>query len=83
MAMNQLPSILMYLDCDHFVDSVGIQNIFMRKRYQEVFQNFYFTDNTKQDKTDKGYKIKPIINHWNESFKQYFQTILSKVLMNI
>ena len=78
MAMNQLPSILMYLDCDHFVDSVGIQNIFMRKRYQEVFQNFYFTDNTKQDKTDKGYKIKPIINHLNESFQAVFSNDLEQ-----
>ena len=78
MATNELPSIPMYLDCNHFVDSVGIQNIFMRKRYQEVFQNFHFTDNTKQDKTDKGYKIKTIINNFNESFQTVFSNDLEQ-----
>ena len=61
----------MYWDCDHFVGSVGIQNIFTRKRSQEVL-NLYFVDNSKQDKTDKGYNIRPIINRLNESFQAAF-----------
>ena len=48
--------------------NVGIQNIFMRARYQDVLQNLHFADNTTQNKKDKGYKIKPIIDHLNESF---------------
>ena len=59
----------MYWEYDHFVGSVGIQKIFTRTRYQEVFQNLYFAYYTKQDKTGKGYKIRPIINHVNESFQ--------------
>ena len=33
MAVNELPTIPMYWDCDHFVGKVGIQNIFMETRY--------------------------------------------------
>ena len=49
-----------------------MQNIFLRTRYQEVLQSLHFVDNTKKDKTDKGYKIIPFINHLNESFKVVF-----------
>ena len=66
MAVNQLRSMI-YWDCDHFVGNVGIQNIFARTRYQEVLQNNRLADSTKQDKTDKGYKIR-IVDHSNESF---------------
>ena len=52
--VNQLPSTPKCWDCHHFVSSGGIQNIFMKLRYQEVLQNLHFADNAKQDKTDKG-----------------------------
>ena len=55
MAVNQLPSIPMYWDCGQFIGKIGIQNI-SRTRYQ-VLQNLNFADNTKQDKTDKDFKI--------------------------
>ena len=72
MAVNQMLSIPMYCDGDHFVGNVGIQIIFTKTRYQEVLQNFYFADNTKQDKADKDYKTRPIIDHLNESFQVAF-----------
>ena len=71
MFVNQLPSIPMFWDCNNFVGNVGIQNIFARTRYQVVLQNNHFADNTKQDKTDKGHKIR-IIDHLNESFQAVF-----------
>ena len=68
MAVNQLPSISMYWDCDHFTGNNGIQNIFTRGRYQDILQNLHFADNSKQDQTNRGYKIRRIINHLNKSF---------------
>ena len=68
MTGNQLPSIPMFWDCNHFVGNVGIQNIFARPRNQVVFQNNHFADNTKQNKTDKGQKL-GIIDHLNELFQ--------------
>ena len=72
MAVNQLPNISMYWDCDHFIGNNGIQNIFTRGRYQKIFQNLHFADNSKQDQTDKGYKIRPIIDHLNKSFQESY-----------
>ena len=82
MTVNQLPSIPMFYDCNHFVGNVGIQNIFARPRHQVVLKNNDFTDNTKQDKTDKAIKSDQSIS-WMNHFKQYFRTSLSNVLMNI
>ena len=69
MTVNQLPSIPMFWDCNHFVGNVGIQNA--RTRYQIVLQNNHFADNTKKDKTDKSHKTR-IIDRLNESFQAVF-----------
>ena len=61
----------MFWDCNHFVGNFGIQNIFPRTRYQVVLQKNHFADNTKQEKTDKGHKIR-ITDHLNESFEEVF-----------
>ena len=73
MTVNQLPSIPIFWDYNHFVGNVSIQNIFARPRYQVVLHKTHFEDNTKQDKTEKGHKIR-IIDHLYE----YFQAIISK-----
>ena len=72
MAVNQLPSISMYWDCDHFIGNNEIQNIFTRGRHQEILQNLRFKDNSKQDQTDKGYKICPIIDQLNKLFQESY-----------
>ena len=69
-------------DCDHFVGNVGIQNISARTKYQEVLQNLHFANSTKQGKTYKKYKVRPVIDHLKNHLKQYFQVSLSKVLMS-
>ena len=72
MAVKQLPNISMSLDCDHVIGNNGIQNIFTRGRYQEMLQNFHFEDYSKQDQTNKGYKICPINDHLNKSFQESY-----------
>ena len=62
----------MYWDCDLFVDNVGIQNIFTRTRYQEVLQNLHFADNTKQEKRDKGSKIKASLVVFHHDYIAYY-----------
>ena len=64
MVVNQFSTIPLYWNWNHFVGKVGIQNIFL--------EFIHFADNTKQDKTDKSYKIRPIMNHLNESFQTIF-----------
>ena len=64
-------SITVFWNCNHFVCNVGIQIIYARTRYQVVLQNNHFDDNTKQDKIDKGHKIRTM-DHLNESFEVVF-----------
>ena len=47
MTLSQLPSKPLFWDYNHFVDNVGIQNIFAITRYQVVLQNNHFAGNTK------------------------------------
>ena len=79
MTVNQLPSIPMFWDCNHFVGNVGIQNIFARMRYQVVLQNNHFADNTRHI---KAIRLESSIT-WLNHFKQYFQMSLSNILINI
>ena len=72
MAVNQLPNISIYWDCDHFIRNNGIQNIFTRGRYKEILQNLRFADNSKQDQTRKGYTIRPITDRLNKSFQESY-----------
>lgn len=69
MPVNPLPSMPMSQDFGHFAGNVGIPDILTRTRYQEVLQQLHFGNNTKLDKNNKGYKIRPIINHLNELFQ--------------
>ena len=71
-AVNQLQSIAVYRDCNYFVDNVDIQSIFTRIKYQEILLKLHFADNTKQDKADKRYMIRPMIDHLNESLQAVF-----------
>ena len=82
MTVNQLPNIPVFWYCNNFVGNVGIQNISARTRYQADLQSNHFGDNKKQDKTDKGHKIRPSVI-WMNHFKQYFQTIVNNVLRKI
>ena len=66
----------------NFLVSIGIQNNFARTRYQEVLQNNHFSENTKQDKTDKGHQIRTV-HHLNKSFQVVFSNKTDQVLMSI
>ena len=72
MAVNKLPNISMYWNYEHFIGNTGIQNVFTRTRFQEILQNIHFADNSKNDSSDKGYKIHPIIEHFNKSFQNSY-----------
>ena len=39
-----------------------------RSKFEDILQNLHFSDNTKDDKSDKVCKIRSLINHFNQSF---------------
>ena len=46
----------------------------IQNRFCEILQNLHFADNRKDDKTDKAFKMRAVIDHLNSKF--------SKVLSN-
>ena len=70
MAINKLPTIAEYWRVDNLIGNDGIQNTMIRNRFCEILQNLHFADNRKDDKTDKAFKIKPVIDHPNSKFSE-------------
>ena len=70
MSINKLPNLKSYWQIDEYVGNEGIRNVVTRKRFQEILRNLHFgADNEVDDKSDPGYKIRPIINHLNTAFR--------------
>ena len=42
-----------------------------RSRFEHILQNRHFLGNTKDDSSDKGYKVRSLINHFNQSFSNF------------
>lgn len=70
MSINKLPSLEDYWSTDRCIGNEKIRNVMTRTRFQLILQNLHFNDNEKDDKTDKTYKIKPIIDHLNNQFSK-------------
>ena len=66
--INKLPAIKSYWECGRFIDNEGIRNFMVPSRFEDILVNLHFLDNTKDDKSDKGYKVRFRINHFNRNF---------------
>ena len=70
MAINKLPTIAEYWRVDNLIGNDSIQNRMIRNRFCEILQNLPSVDNRKDDKTDKAFKIRPVIDHLNSKFSE-------------
>ena len=70
MVINKLPTIAEYWRVDNLIGNDGIQNTMIRNRFCEILQNLHFADNRKDDKTDKAFKMRPVIDYLNSKFSE-------------
>ena len=70
MAINKLPKIAEYWRVDNVTGYNVIQNTIIGNRFCEIFQNLHFADNTYDDKTDRRFKVRPVIDHLNEKLAE-------------
>ena len=70
MSINKLPTIKSYWKCEQYVGNEAIRNVMSRSRFKEILQNLHFFDNAKDDKSDKGYKVRSLISSFNQSFSE-------------
>ena len=70
MAINKLPKIAEYWRVDNLISNYGIQSKMIRNHFCEILQNLHFADNRKDDKTDRAFKMRPVIDHQNLKFSE-------------
>ena len=68
MAINKLPTIAKYWRKDNLIGNDGIYNRMTRNRFCEILQNVHSADNRKDGKTEKAFKMIPMIYHLNLTF---------------
>ena len=68
MVVNRLPCIEDYWSNDRFMVNKAIQNVMKRSIFQAILQNVHFGDKQRKDESDKGFKIRPVIEHFNPTF---------------
>ena len=72
MAINKLPTIAEYWGVDNLIGNDGIQNTMIRNRFCEILQNLHFADSRKDDKTNKAFKMRPVVDHLNSKFSRCY-----------
>ena len=70
MGINKLPSLEGCWSTDKCIRNEKIQNVMTRTRFQSILQNLHFSNNNNDNKTDKLYKIRPVIEHLNKVFAE-------------
>ena len=78
MGINKSPSLEDYRSTDICIGNEKIQNITTRTRFQSILQNLHYFNNGNDDKTDKLYKIRPVIKHLNKVFVESLSNSVSK-----
>ena len=69
MAICKLPNIKCYWHADEYIGNEGIRNVLTRTRFLEILQNLHFADKNTSAMSDKGYKLRTVINHLNKAFQ--------------
>ena len=79
MSISKLPTIKCYWECRQLSGTEGIRNVMVRSRFEDILWNINFSNNTKDYKRDKGYKVRSHINHFksfcNSASNQYSQSV--------
>ena len=68
--INKLLCLENYWSTDKFIRNEKIQTVMTRRRFQSILQNLPFSNNDNDDKTDKLYKIRPVIENLNKVFAE-------------
>ncbi|XP_055710857.1 piggyBac transposable element-derived protein 2-like [Phlebotomus papatasi] len=70
MSYHVLPSFKDYWSKDPDIHVPYIASVMTRKRFLEIRNALHFNDNLMADKSDRAYKVRPLINHFNMCFQK-------------
>ena len=55
---------------NNLIGNNTIQNTMIRNRFCEILQNLRLADNTYDEKTDRVFKVRPVMDHLNKKFAE-------------
>lgn len=68
---HKIPRERLYWSLDEDVGVRFVSNVMSRNRFQEIKKFLHFADNTKLDKSDKMYKLRPVMARLNTNFQKW------------
>lgn len=66
MNVNKLPTIEHYWCNENYI---GNRSVMTKSRFKEILHNTHFSDNDTPDSNNKGNKVRPLTDHFNEAFQ--------------
>ena len=69
MSINKLPSIEHYWSTKKYIGNQGLRDVMTKSRFKEILHLIHFSDNNTADSNNKGNKVRPLIDHFNEAFQ--------------
>ena len=75
---NKMPFRRMYWETRPDANNFLVSQSMSRNRFEKIHQYLHFNDNMSIDYNDRVYKIRPIIDHLNACFGQFFQPLGQK-----
>ncbi|KAJ8930175.1 hypothetical protein NQ314_017039 [Rhamnusium bicolor] len=70
MGLVKFPKIADYWSTKFYYKHCFVRHIMSRNRFQSILRFLHFTDNLTADKSDRLYKIQPLVNLLNNRFKE-------------
>ncbi|XP_031343006.1 piggyBac transposable element-derived protein 2-like [Photinus pyralis] len=68
---HKLPRARLYWCLDEDVNVPFVSNCISRNRFEEIKKYIHLADNTQIDRSDKMYKVRPLMNLLNNKFQQF------------
>ena len=67
------PTLQMYWALDCVEATPYFNHTMARNRFQSIYSNLHFNDNSLDDKTDRLYKVRPVLDYLVGKFKELYQ----------
>ena len=72
MGYNRLPTFELYWSSNEYVGVRGIQRHMTFSRFSALWRNLHLVDNTTADRSDKFYKVGPLVRYLKDSFAKAY-----------
>lgn len=69
LSICKLPTIKCHGAAESYIGNNGIRNAMTRTQSSTILQNLHFANNHRPDKSDKAYKLRPVMDNLNTAYQ--------------